>query len=366
LLRLAGEWCEAEFVRIETAHPKELGATEIALWRSHQRDNADLLSPYFAPEWAQIVGAARDDARVCIIDGGAGFFAAQRLSRFAAMGIGAPICDYQGVVGAPADAAALCRALKVGRVDLTHVPASQSLLTGSVAGKDGSWIAQTAGGRDLYLAAVKARRSEFLSKTDKKQRKFEREHGRLEFRANVRESSDFETLLNWKNAQLARSGQPEIWATPWVRRVLEDCFNSQSPTFSGALFTLTVDGRPAAGAFFLRAGPVMHAWVIAHDNDFDAYSPGLLLARWAVCWAAENGVAEVDFGPGADSQYKRQLSTTQRPIVWGAAGGATLSKTVRCTAFALRAGIERLPQPRLAALPGKAMRKLDLMRALAA
>jgi hypothetical protein len=50
----------------------------------------------------------------------------------------------------------------------------------------------------------------------------------------------------------------------------------------------------------------------------------------------------------------------------GAGGAATLSKTVRCTAFALRAGIERLPQPRLAALPGKAMRKLDLMRALAA
>lgn len=366
MLRLAGECCEAEFVRIETAHPKELGAAEVALWRAHQRADANLRSPYFTPEWAQIVGAARNDARVCVIDGGAGFFAAQRLSRYAAMGIGAPISDYQGIVGAPAGAAALCNALKVGRIDLSHVPAAQSSFVDGGAGQDGSWIAETAGGRDLYLAAVKLRRSDFLGKTDKKQRKFERERGRLEFRANVRGAADFETLLAWKSAQLARSNQPQIWATPWVRRVLDDCFQARGAHFSSNLFTLTVDGRLAAAAFFLRAGAVMHAWVIAHDNAFDTYSPGLLLARWAVCWAAENGVSEVDFGPGSESQYKRQLSTTQRPIVWGTAGGATLSNTMRRATFALRAGIEKLPAPRIAALPGKAMRKLDLMRALAA
>lgn len=366
MLHSVGEWNKAEFVRIETAHPKDLGAAQLEQWRSHVRADAALRSPYFTPEWAQIVGRARDDARVCVINDGAGFFAAQRLSRFAAMGIGAPISDYQGVVGESASAAELCRALKVGRIDLTHMPETQSLLSGAAAGTDGSWIAETAGGRELYLAAVKARRSDFLSKTDKKQRKFERERGRLEFRANVREAADFDTLLQWKNAQLARSGQPETWARPWVRQVLDDCFASHDHNFSGALFTLTVDGRLAAGAFFLRAHSVMHAWVIAHDNEFDAFSPGLLLARWAVCWAAENGVTEVDFGPGADSQYKRQLSTNQRPIVWGSAGGMTLSNTLRRSAYAMRAGIEKLPQPRIAALPGKAMRKLDLMRALAA
>jgi hypothetical protein len=45
--------------------------------------------------------------------------------------------------------------------------------------------------------------------------------------------------------------------------------------------------------------------------------------------------------------------------------GASWSGAVRRTAHALRAHIERLPQPRLAALPGKAMRRLDLVRALA-
>jgi hypothetical protein len=37
---------------------------------------------------------------------------------------------------------------------------------------------------------------------------------------------------------------------------------------------------------------------------------------------------------------------------------------VRLAEHGLRTRLERLPQPRLAALPGKAMRRLDLMRAL--
>lgn len=56
-------------------------------------------TPYLTPDWAKLIGDVRDDARVCVIQDGAGFFGAQRLSRFAAMGLGAPISDYQGVVG---------------------------------------------------------------------------------------------------------------------------------------------------------------------------------------------------------------------------------------------------------------------------
>ena len=77
---------------------------------------------------ARIVADIRDDARICVIDDGAGFFAAQRLSPFAAMGLGAPITDYQGIVAsAPLDVnpGDLCRSLKVGRIDLTHVPEAQ-------------------------------------------------------------------------------------------------------------------------------------------------------------------------------------------------------------------------------------------------
>jgi CelD/BcsL family acetyltransferase involved in cellulose biosynthesis len=353
-------------VRIETVHPKELGEAQLARWRGLQAGEPALASPYLTPDWAQLIGAVRADARVCILNGGEGFFSAQRLSRYAAMGMGAPIADYQAVVAGRdliVDPAELCAALKVGRIDLTHVPTGATPL--AAGGEEGSWIAETHGGRELYEAALKARRSEFVRQTDKKARKLERECGHLEFRACSAERADFETLLAWKNDQLARSRQPRIWAQPWVRQTLDQCFEIRGPHFGGALFTLSLDGKLIAGAFCLRSASVLHFWIVAHDSAYDRYSPGVQLARRAIGWAGEHGLAEVDFGPG-DYQYKRQLSTTQRMLSYGVVAGASVSGVVRRTAYSVRAGIERLPHPRLAALPGKAMRRLDLIRALAA
>lgn len=355
-------------MRIETAHPRELSSDDVALWRAHQAADPTLASPYFSPEWAQLIGAARDDARVCVLQDGAGFFAVQRLSRFAAMGAGAPIADYQGVVGLPGlpvDAAAICHALEVGRIDLTHVPAGQAILRGAVAGSEGSWIAETFGARELYEAALKSRRSEFVRQTDKKQRKFEREYGPAEFRAVSSERADFEALLTWKNAQLAQSGQPKIWATPWVRQTLDACFARREARFGGALFTLKLDQKLVAAAFTLRSVRALNLWLIAHDEAYNAYSPGVQLTRMIIGWAADNGLAEVDFGPG-DYQYKRQLATTQRMLERGAVARPSWSGAVRRAEHMLRTQVERLPHRPLAALPGKAMRRLDLMRALTA
>lgn len=351
-------------MRFETIHPNDLGPAACDRWRAHQRARPELASPYLTPEWAQIVGAVRQDARVCVINDGEGFFAAQRMSLFAAMGLGAPLSDYQGIVGAAdldIDAGGLCRALRVGRIDLTHVPGGATPLT--IAGEEGSWIAETQGGRDLYEAALKSRRAEFVRQMDKKARKLSRDKGDVLFRADVRERAMFDTLLAWKNDQLARSGQPRIWATPWVSGVLDRCFEAHDSEFGGVLFTLSVDEHLVAAAFCLRSARALHLWLIAHNAGFDAYSPGVQLARRIVGWAGENAIAEVDFGPGG-YQYKRQLSTSQRMLAFGVISGASVSGALRRTQYSVRAGLERLPQARVAALPGKAMRRLDLIRAL--
>ncbi len=349
-------------MRLETIHPKELGEAQVEQWRGLLAPGAD--SPYLTPEWAQVIGEVRKDARIVLINDGDGFFGAQILSRFSAMGLGAPISDCQGVIARPELAisgSALCRALNVGRIDLTHVVHTHGAFV--PAHCEGSWIAETHGGRELYDAALKSRRSEFVRQLDKKARKLERDFGPTFFRAVSAESTDFEMLLTWKNAQLAHSGQPQVWAQPWVRRVLDRCFQTRDSRFGGALFTLHVRDDLAAAAFCLRSARVLHFWVLAHDTAFDQFSPGVLLARRAIGWAAENGIAEVDFGPG-EYQFKRQLSTTQRALHWGVASRLSLSGAVRRSEYAMRRQIERVPAPRIATLPGKAMRRLDLMRAL--
>ena len=351
-------------MRLETIHPRELGPAELARWRAHQRANVALRSPYLTPEWAQHIGSVRDDARVCVIDGGDGFVGVQRLSRFAAMGLGAPIADYQGLIGKHGlliEPGALCRALGVGRIDVTNAPTGTLV---NPAGEDGSWIAEVSGGPVLYEAALKQRRAEFIRQTDKKSGRFAREFGPLEFRARSTELGDFETLIGWKNAQLQHTAQPQIWARPWVRRTLDACFETRTHEFGGLLFTLHARDKLAAAAFCLRSESVLHFWLLGHAAAYDTYSPGVQLARQTIHWAAEHGFAEADFGTG-DYQYKRQFSTTQRVLSRGVIAGASWSGAIRRAEHAIRARIERVPQARVAALPGKAMRRLDLVRALA-
>lgn len=356
-------------MRIETVHPSEFGTPEWARWESLRASEPALASPYYAARWAQIVGAARADARVCVIEDGGrieGFFAAQKLSAFTAMPLGAPLSDYQGIVGLGGDVTAgeLCRALGVGRIDFTHVPATQTVFAGGMRGQTGAWIAELRGGAESYRADLKARRGETVRQWDKKLRKLEKD-GPLAFTAEAAPAADFAQLIAWKTAQCRRTGQPPIWETPWVRRVADAAFASDKHAFGGALFTLKRGDTLIAANFCLRGASVLHCWIIAHDPAFDAYSPGVLLARKVVEWAADNHFCEVDFGPG-DYQYKRQLATTQRALGWGFAARRSVAGAVRGAAYRVRDVLERAPHARLAALPGKAMRRLDVLRGLGA
>ncbi len=353
-------------MRIEVIHPSELGPAEWALWRAHQAANPTLASPYLTPDWAQLVGAAREDARVCVIEGGRGFLGVQRVSRFAAMGLGAPIADYQGLVaedGLEVSGADLCHALKVGRIDLSHMPQAQDILNGGVGGSEGSWIVCVRDGAEEYRAGLKSRRAEFVRQLDKKGRKLAREHGEGQFAGLSLEQADFQALLEWKHAQLRDSGQPPIWATPWVADVLASSFAQTDQKFGGALFTLKSGDKLIAANYCLRANGVLHAWLIGHDATYDAYSPGILLARQIIEWAGEHGYDEVDFGPG-DYQFKRQLATSQRTLQWGSAARPSWSAATRRAQIEVRGVMEKLPNAKLQALPGKAMRRLDVQRGL--
>lgn len=351
-------------MRVETIHPSEMGAPEWARWEALRSADAALASPYYSARWAQIASTARPDSRICVIDGGRGFFGAQKLSAFTAMPLGSPLCDYQGVVGVNnVSAAALCRALEVGRIDFTHAPATQRALMAGRQGESGSWIVELRGAAEDYRAGLRERRPDCVRQWDKKLRRLTKEHGAASFSAESKDAASFKTLLAWKDAQLRRTGQPPIWETPWVRQVVEQCFAADRHAFGGALFTLHCGDTLVAANFCLRGASVLHCWIIGHDPAFDAYSPGVLLARQIVEWAADNHFCEVDFGPGA-YQFKRQLATSQRPLAWGYVARPSFAGAVRGAEYAVRRALERTPLEAVAALPGKAMRRLDVIRGL--
>lgn len=355
--------------RIDVVHPNEIGPSEVARWRSLAAAERALWGPYFTPEFAKAVGQVRSDARVAILHANGaigGFFTAQRMSRFTAMPLGAPISDYQGIIGAPellACPKSICQALNVGRVDFTHMLAAQSVFSPRIRELNPSWVAPLDGGAGGYLAALRTKRAEQVRQQDKKRRKFAREVGEPVFTPCSANRAHFETLMAWKTEQCVRTGQPKVWATAWVRQLVEAAWASSDPEFGAHLFTWEVDGRLIAANFLLRSKRVLHDWIIAHDHEFDRYSPGLLLGRQMVEWAADNGFAEVDFGPG-ESQYKRVLTLEQRDMGCGFFHRTSFSALWRSMEYAACGAAAHLPNKALAALPGKAMRRLDTLRGL--
>lgn len=356
---------------IDILMPGELSRDDVAAWTRLQ-DQSGLLSPFFSPHWVQACARAHGpdnrQARVAVLRDGAdpvGFFPA-RISGAAAMPVGAPMCDYQGMVAEPGVAFCprqIVKALKVGRLDFTSLLEDQVPFRPHMRGRNESHVIDLADGYDAYAAQRRASGTDILQDAAKKRRKMEREHGEISFRALCTAQADFDQLFTWKRAQYMASGQTDIFEAGWTRGLLQNLFESASPEFGGALFTLYAGGKLAAAHLALRQNGVLHAWFIAHDEAFARYSPGLILINEILKWADKVGVRELDLGPG-DYRFKRSLANLKRGVAHGYVGRPSRATFLREAAYQVRDTFEALPLGRYSALPAKAMRRLDLRRSL--
>ena len=187
--------------------------------------------------------------------------------------------------------------------------------------------------------------------------------GPLSFAAHSHASSDFEQLFEWKRAQYRDTGQTDIFAAGWPMKLMRDLFARREADFGGVLFTLHMQGRLAAAHFHLRGTQTIHAWMIAHDCDFERYSPGLLLFQDILRWMDDTPYQRLDLGHG-DYRFKRELATGVQTVAHGFVGVPSPASFVRSAAYQVRAMAEALPLGRVSELPGKAMRRMDQWRGL--
>ena len=358
-------------MRVHVLKPSELQAPELARWSALRR-GAGLSSPFFSPDWvrecARVDGPDRRLARVAMMeaDGETVGFMSARVSRFAAQPVGAPMCDYQGVAIAPETP--FCprealRAFGVGRLDFDTQIASQPAMARFLKGRKVSYVMDLAEGFEGYAAHRRREGSDVLKDCAKKRRKLEREHGEVVFTPDARSDADFATLLAWKRERYRASGQVDIFKAGWPLELLENLYHSPLGEISGKLFTLHVGGRLAAAHYALHDGAALHAWFIGHDLEFSRYSLGVMLMTDILKWAAEQGLSEFDLGTG-EYRFKQSLASHRREVAHGFVGRPSAAAALRGTAYAVRAAAEALPLGRASTWPGKAMRRVDLMRGL--
>ena len=356
----------------EIIRPQALSAAQIAHWRALQAAEPVWDSPFLSPAWPLAVERAYGDAnqkvRVAVAreHGSDVGYLALRTGAVTAMGAGAPLCDYQGLVAEPGvriDPQALLRALGVQRFDFGHMLADDASFAAYARHHATSWAIDLAEGYDAYAAQRRAAGSSALKDLDKKRRKAERELGPVFFTAQSRSAEDFEALIALKREQLKDTRQTDIFAAGWTGRLMRDLFEREDPDFRGSLFTLHMGGRLAAAHFHLCGQRTIHGWMIAHHCDVERYSPGLLLFHDILRWMDATPYNRLDLGPG-DYRFKRDLSNVQVGTVDGFVGLPSAASFLRGAAYGVRRAAESLPLGKVSALPGKAMRRLDILRGL--
>jgi CelD/BcsL family acetyltransferase involved in cellulose biosynthesis len=360
-------------MRIDVVAPLDLTPEDVAAWSAIQAARPEFRSPFLSPHWARacarVDGPDRRSGVVAILrddDGTARGFMPARRGKAAAMPLGAPMADYQAVI-APVDQPIRPRhfveALGVGRLDFNNFLAASPWFAPFVRGQGESQVVSLSEGYEAYAAQRKAEGHDILKDCAKKRRKLEREHGPVTFTALSTAESHFEQLIAWKRAQYRLTRQTDIFDAGWPLELVRGIARDRNPEFGGALFTLEAAGQLIAAHFALRFGPVLHCWFIAHSDEFARYSPGVVLIADMLQWADKNGVDELDMGPG-DYRFKLQLANVKRPVMHGYVGRASAASLVREAQYKVREAAEALPLGRASALPGKAMRRLDLLRGL--
>ena len=313
--------------------PAELSEGEIERWRALQRTDPALASPFLAPEFTRIVGRARRDVAVAILeqDGEkAGFFAFQRGRMRTGRAVGWGLSDHQGVVAAPPlrwTASELLRACGLRTFEFDHLVAAQGPFAPHHRCVRASPVIELSHGFDAYVTARQADGVSELRNTERKRRKLERERGAVTFEAHDADPATLATLLGWKSAQYARTGASDVLAAGWVREVVRAVHTADGAAFAGLLSVLRVDGQPAALHLGMRSESVWHWWFPTYDPSLSRYSPGLILLLEMAAAAPGLGLRVIDLGKG-EARYKRSFANGALQVAEGVVETPSLAAAV--------------------------------------
>jgi CelD/BcsL family acetyltransferase involved in cellulose biosynthesis len=258
-------------MRVSLFSASQVPAGLVERWSHLQTINPSLRSPNFPPEFSQIVGKARDDAFVAVVDDGEAFFPfhKERAGLGAGIPIGGKLSDYHGVVARPNyawNAVELVRRAGLSGWEFDHAPASQVAPRRFARKEAESPCIELSG----WATAVSRKQR---GDAENRRRKLEREIGAVEFEFDCRDPAVFALCMQWKSDQYARTGLKDIMKVPWVQQVLSDIRSRSEPEFSGSLSVLRVGGRPVAAHFGMRSHGAFHHWFPVYDVEMSGYSP---------------------------------------------------------------------------------------------
>ncbi len=299
-------------------HPDHIDA-----WRKLLSVLPGLDSPYFQPQFTELVSQVRADVHVAFIevrDTIIGIFPFQRGRFGRGKPVGGRLSDFHGIISDTSHSLCLYQLLlKCGLTSyhydhlmFNHFPSGRvdSLAAGS------PFISMPNGFLDY--SQTQRHYSKHFSQYQRKLNKIERDHGPIRLVLDSQSESDFQQLLQWKQEQYQRTGAFNPLRFAWTLELLRKIWDQKSRTFQGLFSTLHVGAHLVGAHFGMRSRSTLHYWFPAYNPVFQNYSPGNLLLLEVARAGSADGIMKVDLGKGCE-EYKLSFGSAQTLVAEGCA-----------------------------------------------
>lgn len=297
-----------------------LTVAEADAWRAIQADEPAFANPLFGPDFVQAVARVRPDVAVGVfsLEGVAkAFFAHHRRPSGFGRPIGAPFCDYHGLVARRGEGPSGVEALgAMGLAAFRHsgLVDPDEAFPGLDEGPTAFAIELTEG-PDAFLEAARAASPKKFKNWRRLRHRLEEDFGPLVLKAS-RDAADFERLLGWKREQFFRTGVQDVLRPDWVAALMHDLFETDDTHLSGLMLTLHAGDTLVGGHFGIRTGEIYHPWIASTAPELAALSPGQAFLDQAIRAMPDLGLRVYDLGPGHD-HYKRPFASTSQTLKSG-------------------------------------------------
>ncbi|MDO8297262.1 MAG: GNAT family N-acetyltransferase [Caulobacter sp.] len=310
----------------KTIHPSSLSREEIAAWKALVVAEPAFASPLLGPDFAQAVGAVREDARVVVYRDGdriVGFLPHHRRPGGMARPLGAPLSDYHGLIagadsGLTADRALALADLSVYR--FTGLIDPHGVFAEASSGESVGYAITLDEAPEAYLERLRAASPKRFKNWRRLDSKLEREVGPVRIEASD-DPAVYEQIMDWKREQLVRTGVADFLRPEWTRRLLGD-FAAGRGDLRGLTLALWAGDTLAAGHFGVVQGGWYHPWVASTNPDLGDYSPGQTFLMKAIAAMPGLGLTTYDLGPSHD-HYKRHYAAPAQTVGEGTATAST-------------------------------------------
>ena len=290
-------------------------------WAQIRKDSPALRSPYFHPEYTQLLAELRPDVRiVCQYDSSGTPIAFLPLQggRFTRP-VGAPMSDYHAIITTRDDITydTLLGGAGIGAYHFSCASDPQRLRMPQILAESETAAIDIETTAEAWRADRDSSYRRHLKSNRRRTRKAEEAIGSKRIELFSRDIDVYAALLKWKRAKFSITGKYDVLSAEWTQSLIRKLWErGQKADLRCDMHALYFGDRLAAIDLGLSDGDVFHSWMVAYDDELAEFGPGIQLLEALIEATPETGYSRIDMGDGLDG-YKRHYSSASERVVSG-------------------------------------------------